>query len=155
MAKTFEIIYQAAGAGTGKVVQIDVYKPDKSKDIGQSGLATEIGTTGRYYKSFDSDAPGWFVEISDNAGGKAVKHFDKDVWDSHGIADAVADIQTAVDAVVSAIATLDMAIGGIGTDLSAIGDDVNGIKTVTDGLNTALAAISDKLDALESPPMVG
>jgi hypothetical protein len=155
MAKTFEIVYQAAGAGTGKTVQVDVYKPDKSKDEDQSGEATEVGTTGRYYKAFDAGAPGWFVEISDNAGGKAVKHFDKDAWDTHGIADAVADAKTAVDSVASAIATLDTAVGGVSTDLSTVSGDVTDIKAVTDGLSTALGTIGDKLDALESPPMVG
>ena len=125
--KTFEVVYQTAGAGTGKVVQVDVYKPDKTLDATQSGVAVEIGTTGRYYKSFDADAPGWFVEISDNAGGKAVKHFGKDSWDGHGVADLVADVQTAVDGLVSSVSDL----------------------------GSQLTVISGKIDDLKSPPMVG
>jgi len=155
MAKTFEVVYQAAGAATGKTVQIDVYKPDKSKDEAQSGAATEIGTTGRYYKSFDADAPGWSIQCSDNDGGKAVKHYGPDIYDAAGVTDVVADVQTAVDAVALAIATLDTAVGGVSTDLGAVAGDVTDIKKVTDGLSEALGAISDKVDALESPPMIG
>jgi len=155
MAKTFEVVYQAAGAATGKTIQIDVYKPDKTLDAAQSGEATEIGTTGRYYKSFDADAPGWSIQCSDDDGGKAVKHYGPDVYDAAGVTDVVADVQTAVDAVASAIATLDTAVGGVSTDIGAVAGDVTDIKTVTDGLSAALGAISDKVDALESPPMIG
>jgi len=155
MAKTFEVVYQAAGAATGKTVQIDVYKPDKTKDETQSGAATEIGTTGRYYKAFDADAPGWSIQCSDDDGGKAVKHYGPDIYDAAGVTDVVADVQTAVDAVASAIATLDTTVGGVSTDLSAVAGNVTDIKTVTDGLSAALGAISDKVDALESPPMIG
>ena len=111
--KTFEIMYQAAGAGTGKTVQFDIFKPDKTIDAVQSGIGAEVGTTGRYYKSFDADAPGWTVEISDDAGGKAVKHFGQEKYDAHGseagrngLISAVADVQTAVDAAALAISTL-------------------------------------------------
>jgi len=153
--KNFEVVYQAAGAGTGKTVQVDVYKPDKTKDVAQSGVAVEIGATGRYYKSFDADMPGWFVELSDDAGGKAVKHFGKDAYDAHGVSDLVADVQTAVGSVASAVAALDLAVGGVSTYLVGVADDVINIKAVTDGLNVALAAISNKIDDLDAPAMVG
>jgi len=70
-----EVLYQAAGAESGLIVTMDVYRPDKSQDVGQSGTANEIGTTGRYYMAFAADAPGWFVLIHDNAGGNAVRQF--------------------------------------------------------------------------------
>ncbi len=70
-----EVIYQASGSVSGLEVQMDVYKPDKVKDEGQSGLATEIGVTGRYYMSFTADSPGWFVLIHDDTGGNAVRQF--------------------------------------------------------------------------------
>lgn len=155
MAKTFEVIYQAAGAGTGKTVQVDVYKPDKSLDAVQSGTAIEIGTTGRYYKSFDADAPGWSIQCSDTDGGKAVKNYGPDIYDAAGVTDAVADVQTAVNAVSDAISALDTALGGVSSDLGAVGSNVSDIKAVTDTLNASLATISNKIDALESPPMVG
>lgn len=153
--KTFETIYQAAGAGTGKTVQFDVYKPDKTLDATQSGMATEIGTTGRYHFSFDADAPGWSCEISDNAGGKAVKHFGKDKWDSHGVADAVADVQTGVNAANSALAALDSAITGIDSKVDAIDTNVTGVATAVTALGTQLSTIEAKVDALAQPPMVG
>jgi len=70
-----QVLYQAAGAESGLIVTMDVYRPDYTKDVDQSGLANEIGTTGRYYMSFAADAPGWFVLIHDNVGGTAVKQF--------------------------------------------------------------------------------
>jgi hypothetical protein len=148
MAKTFEIVYQAAGAATGKDVQVDVYKPDKTLDATQSGLATEIGTTGRYYKSFDADAPGWFCEISDEDGGKAVQHFGKRRWDGHGVADAVADVQTAVDAVAVAIATLDATVTGMDGKVDTIGTDVTALGTQLTDVQAAVAALT-------APPMMG
>jgi len=54
---------------------MDVYRPNKIKDVEQSGLAVEIGSTGRYYMGFITDGPGWFVLIHDNAGGNAVEQF--------------------------------------------------------------------------------
>lgn len=69
------VLYQAAGATSGLVVTMDVHRPDKTKDVLQSGIALEIGTTGRYYWSFVADGPGWFVLIHDNAGGNAVKQY--------------------------------------------------------------------------------
>lgn len=70
-----QVLYQAAGSESGLAVTMDVYRPNATKDETQSGLATEIGTTGRYYMAFNADAPGWFVLIHDNAGGNAVKQF--------------------------------------------------------------------------------
>jgi len=127
MAKTFEVIYQPGGAATGRTVNIDVFKPDKTKDTTQSGTATEVGTTGRYHFNFDAEEPGWFVEISDNAGGKACKHFGKPDWDAHGVGDAVATVAAAV--VV-----------------------VNG---KVDAIDTQLDTVESKIDALQAPPMVG
>ena len=153
--KTFEIMYQAAGAGTGKNVQFDVFKPDKSLDAGQSGLGSEIGSTGRYYKSFDANAPGWTVEISDDAGGKAVKHIGQDKYDAHGSAgginaviSAVADVQTAVDAANTAIGVTD---GKVDTAISNIGDVQADVTTAL----AALVVIDGKVNNISAPPMVG
>lgn len=162
MAKTFEILYQAAGAGTGKTVQFDVYKPDKSLDAVQSGAGAEIGTTGRYHKSFDADAPGWFVEISDDAGGKAIKHIDQDRYDAHGIEGGIAGVITAVGNVQTAVNGLVIAVGDLNTALGETDGKVDGlvtgqgaIQTAVGGLATTLAAMDIKIDGLVAPPMVG
>jgi hypothetical protein len=153
--KTFEIIYQAAGAGTGKTVNMKVFKPDHSEDAAQAAVLTEVGTTGRYYGSFDADAPDWSVNIEDSAGGKSVKHFGKDRWDSHGVADAVANVQTAVDAVNTAIGTLQSLTATIDGKIDAVGLDVGGLVTSVAGLATELGVIEGKIDDLESPSMIG
>jgi len=69
-------VYQAAAVATGLVVTFEVYRPDGTKDEGQGGVASEIGTTGRYLGALTTDKPGWFVLIHDSAGGEAVKQFD-------------------------------------------------------------------------------
>lgn len=155
MAKTFEVIYQAAGAATGKTVQMDVYKPDKSKDIAQSATLTEIGTTGRYYGSFDADAADWHVEVEDDAGGKCVKHYDKAAYDVVGVSALVADVQTAVDNVASAITTLQTLTGSIDGKIDIVDTNVDTLVSDVTSLATALGIVEGKIDALESPPMIG
>lgn len=162
MAKTFEVLYQAAGAGTGLTVTMDIYKPDKTKDAIQSGTATEIGTTGRYYMSFDADAPGWSVEISDSAGGKAVKHFGQEKYDAHGmeggisgLVTAVGNVQTAVDAAVSAIGDLDTALGATDVKVDTVVTGIGNLQTDVTALAAALVTIGDKIDNISEGPMVG
>lgn len=162
MAKTFEVLYQAAGTGTGKIVQFDVFKPDKTKDLVQSGVGAEVGTTGRYYKSLDVDAPGWFVEISDDAGGKAVKHIDKDKYDAHGLPGligglitVVGDIQTAVNNLTIAVDDVDIALATVDGKIDDLGIGQTDIQTAVGGLATTLAAMDIKIDLLGNPPMVG
>lgn len=76
VSATREFVYQTAGAATGLLVQYEVFRPDKTLDSDQSGVASEIGTTGRYFGSFTCDGPGWIVMINDEAGGRAVKRFE-------------------------------------------------------------------------------
>ena len=155
MAKTFEVIYQGAGAATGLTVQVDVFKPDKSQDLAQSGTATEIGTTGRYHKSFDADAPGWFVEISDSNSGKAVQNFGKPEFDGHGVADAVADVQTGVNAANSALGALATALGITDGKINSLVTGQGGISSDIAALAITLATIETKVNSLVAPPMVG
>jgi len=155
MAKTFEVLYQAAGAGTGKTVQYDVFDETKTLVPGESGTANEIGTTGRYYKAVNMLNPGWTVEISDDAGGKAVKHIDQDKWDAHGVGggintviSAVADVQTAVD-------NANTAIGDVNTLLGTVDGKADSMITALADLGLAIDVLDDKLDNLQAPPMVG
>lgn len=160
--KTFEIMYQAAGAGTGKTVQFDVFKPDKTIDAAQSGVGGEIGNTGRYYRSFDADAPGWTVEISDDAGGRAVSHISQERYDAHGAAGGinavllvVADVQTAVDAANLAIAALDTALGVTDGKVDTVISNVGDVQTDVTAALAALAVIDGKVNNISAPPMIG
>jgi hypothetical protein len=155
VAKTFEVMYQAGAAGSGRAVHVDVFKPDKTLDAGQSGAAEEVGGTGRYHKSFVADGPGWFVEISDNHGGSGTKHFGKPEWDGHGIADVVADVAVAVAAVNDAIGALQVAVTGVDSGLAAVAGDVTSINVGVTAIQATLALLENKIDALESPPMIG
>ena len=114
MSKTFEVRYQAPGGQSGlATVQMNVYKADDTLDAVQSVLLMEIGTTGRYKGSFVADAPNWSVHISDGAGGKAVKLFDKPAWDSHGVADLIEDLVGAVEAVADGVASILTQVGSL------------------------------------------
>ncbi len=70
-----QVLYQAGDSVSGLIVTMDVFRPDKTQDTNQSGTANEIGQTGRYYFTFNANAPGWFVLIHDNAGGNGVRQF--------------------------------------------------------------------------------
>lgn len=155
MAKTFEVIYQAAGAGSGKTVDMKVFKPDHTEDATQAATLTEIGTTGRYYGSFVADEADWSVQVEDSVGGKCIKHYGKDAYDSSGIATLVGDVQTAVDNVASAITTLQTLADTVDGKIDAIDANVDGLVTGVAALATQLGVIEGKIDELESPPMIG
>lgn len=155
MAKTFEVIYQAAGAASGLTVQMDVMKADKTVDDTQSGTMTEIGTTGRYYKSFDADSENWSVQCSDPNGGKATKMYDKASYDAHGVAQLVADVQTAISAVASSITTLGTLVTGIDGKTDSIISDVAAANSALSGITSSLTGIDTKIDKLQSPAGIG
>lgn len=153
--KTFEVLYQAQGAATGKTVQMDVYKPDKTKDAAQSAVLTEIGTTGRYYGSFNADAIDWHVEIADDAGGRAVKLYDQATYDVVGVPLLLANVQTAVDNVAAAIGTLQDLTGVVDGKMDVVGADISTLITSVDTLATGLGVIEGKIDDLGAQAMIG
>ena len=153
--KTMTVFYQASNGGTGVAPQVDVFKPDKTQDMAQSGVATEIGATGRYYKTFDADAPDWFCEINDTAGGKAIKHYGKDVYDSHGIADAVADVATGVSSVASAVATLQSIVTGVDAVVNGVATDVTSLVVAVTALSAQLTTVESIVVETKTPPMIG
>jgi len=107
ISELIDVIYQAAGGASGIVVTMDVYDEAGTLDAGQSGAMTEIGTTGRYKKSFTPDAEGlWLVQIDDANSGKAVKSF------SVG-ATNVAQIGATVDAINAKVDDLQIAVEGL------------------------------------------
>jgi hypothetical protein len=137
-----QVIFQAAGAATGIVVTLNVYDEAGILDVVQSGVMAEIGTTGRYKKSFTPDANGeWSVQIADANGGKAVASYSVGNYNVDTVGalvstvDAKADLAAAaIDAVASDIATVDGKI----VDLAA-----------------ALAVVDAKLASIQAPPMIG
>lgn len=127
MSKTFTVEYQAPGSATGLTVTGTCYDEAHAEVVGQSGVFTEVGITGKYYKSFVVDNPDWTVHISDSAGGKAIKHFKKSEWDAHGI-----------DAKVEAV------------DSQLVVTDANILA-----LDSQITVMEGKVDNLTSPPMLG
>ena len=142
------VFYQATNIGTGKTIQMNVYDEGQALDAGKSGTMTEIGSTGRYYKSFTPDVVGfWLIMAYDSVSGKG------QVIETYTI--VVSDIST------------------VGTDVSAVKAKTenlpvdpasqSGIETAIDGAennirgadNDDLKVLSEQIDALESPAMVG
>lgn len=150
-----QVKYQAAKAASGLVVNMDVYKPDNTIDAGQSVVMTEVGTTGEYYAVFNADAPDWYVKCRDANGGAAIKHFDKSIYDTHGIAALVADIQTAVDNVATAIGILQTLTETVDGKMDIVGSNVGDLLTNVAILATGLGVIEGKIDDLGSSAMVG
>lgn len=159
--KTFEVMYQAAGAGSGKTVNMKVFKEDHTEDVGQATTLTEIGTTGRYHGVFDADSEKWSVQVEDNSGGKCVMQLGKRWWVRH-IVDLVGDVQTAIDTANVAIGNLATSLGVVDGKVDVLGTNVDSlvagqgsISTDITALGTAIATIEGKIDDLESPPMIG
>ena len=99
-----DIVYQASGAATGIVATMDVYDEAGTLDVAQSGAMTEVGTTGRYRKSFTPDAEGlWIVQIADAGGGKAVKSYSVGQTNISEIGATVATINAKVDDLQDAV----------------------------------------------------
>lgn len=86
---------------------MDVYGGAGVLDSVQSGAMTEIGTTGRYKKSFTPDAEGlWLVQVSDANGGKAVKSFSVGTTNISEIGATVTTINAKIDAVQDSVDAL-------------------------------------------------
>lgn len=133
-----EITYQAAGAASGVIIHMDVYDETHNLDATQSlsGM-TEIGSTGRYYGSFTPDVIGnWTILMYEfpSGKGKVVKKYEVGTHDI----DAVG---TKTDALPADPAS--------STDISTTEDNIRGADSDT------LETLSDQMDVLESPAMVG
>lgn len=153
--KLMQVKYQAAKAASGLVVNMDVFKPDNTPDAAQSVAMTEVGTTGEYYASFNADAPDWYVKCRDVNGGAAIKHFDKSIYDTYGIAALVADVQTAVNSVATAITTLQSLTGTVDGKIDIVDTNVDTLIAGVTALASSLGVIEGKIDDIGSQPMIG
>lgn len=157
--KTGEVIdvtYQATKATTGLIdVTMEIYDESRAKDgVNFPDVTmTEIGATGRYYGSFTPDAEGVWTVMIDSAtkSGKIVKTFLVVGHNIDSIGDAIAalnnlsaaDVNTEVD---TALADYD---GPTKAELDAAELAIRGADSDT------LETLSDQLDDVSSPPMVG
>lgn len=145
VGKEIKVMYQAAGAGTGKTIEMIVYDElqvvspfDTDIPPGQSLAAMpEIGATGRYRATFTPDVEGdWMVQIRDSVAdsGKVVKHYEIGGHDVDDIGDVTGLIKTQTDLLPS---------------------DPASQVTVDAKVDASEAAIIAEIDSLESPAMVG
>jgi len=134
------VTYQAVGLATGKTITMSVYDEAHALDEGQSGAMAEIGSTGRYWKSFTPDAEGEWIIVMTNTtdgGGDVVKAF---AVAGHDV-DSIGDLVTAVDTLTKASGDGDLAA------MKTILDTESGVKGVAD----AVQAKTDNLPASPAP----
>lgn len=140
--EAIQVIYQAAGAVSGINVTMNVFDEAQVLDAVQSGLMTEIGSTGRYQKSFTPDAGGnWIVEIADTKNGKAVANYSVGDFNLGSVGTIVSSVETKVD-------TAQAAIDSVASDIATVDGKVV-------DLAAALAIVDEKLASIAAPPMIG
>lgn len=154
--EAIDVTYQATKQQTGLTdVTMVIYDETRSLDGTNfpDVTMTEVGSTGRYYGSFTPDAEGAWTVLIDSAtkSGPVVKQFLVTGHNIDSVGDAIAalndlsaaDVNAEVD---TALADYDVANG---TDVSTSETNIRG----TD--NDTLKTISDQIDNVESPPMLG
>lgn len=154
--EVIDVTYQATKTTTGLIdVTMEIYDESRAKDgVNFPDVTmTEIGSTGRYYGSFTPDAEGVWTVMIDSASksGKVVKTFLVVGHNIDSIGDAIAalnnlssaDVNAEVDA---ALADYD---GPTKAELDAAELAIRGADSDT------LETLSDQLDAVEGPPMLG
>lgn len=155
VGQVIEVSYQALNSQSSLTVTMEIYDETHAKDgVNFPDVTmTEFESSGRYYGSFTPDVEGiWNVAISDAAGrGKVIKQFAVAGHDIDAIGDAVAtlnDVSTVeVNAEVdTALADYD---GPTKAELDASESNIRGADSDT------LKSLSDQLDSVSNPPMVG
>lgn len=144
------VTYQAVAVGTGKTITMSVYDEAHALDAGQSGAMAEIGVTGRYWKAFTPDAEGeWIIHMTNttDGGGDTVKSYAVAGHDLDSVGDAVAALENLSAAnVATELGTYDAPTKA---ELDASELAIRGADSDT------LETLSDQLDSVSSPAMVG
>jgi len=144
------VTYQAVAVGTGKTITMSVYDEVHALDAGQSGAMAEIGATGRYWKAFTPDAEGeWIIHMTNttDGGGDTVKSYAVAGHDLDSVGDAVAALENLSAAnVATELGTYDAPTKA---ELDASELAIRGADSDT------LETLSDQLDSVSSPAMVG
>jgi hypothetical protein len=147
--QAIEVTYQANGAQSGLTdAQMDVYDETHTLDAAKSGVMTEIGTTGRYYKAFTPDAQGEWTVMMDSAttSGKVIKHYKVGAHDVDSVGQGVAGLNDLSSSdVATELATYDAATGA---EVAAL-NDLSAANVATE-LETYDAAKKTELDTAES-----
>jgi len=90
------VIFKATKNATA--VNMDVFDEVSVLDAAQSGPMTQIGSSNRWQGSFTPDAEGdWSIEITDNLGGEAIKHYSVGNYNVNSIGANVQSVETKVD----------------------------------------------------------
>jgi hypothetical protein len=151
-----ELTYQATKATTGLTdVTMEIYDETRAKDgVNFPDVTmTEIGSTGRYYGSFSPDAEGdWRVMIdSASKSGKVVRDFKIVGHDIDSVGDAVGALNDVSTAEVNT--EVDTALADYGAPTKA---ELDSAELAIRGADSdTLETLSDQLDNVEGPPMLG
>lgn len=154
--ESIDVTYQAAKETTGLTdVTMQIYDETRSLDgVNFPDVTmTEISSTGRYYGSFTPDAEGvWTVMIdSVTKKGPVVKTFFVVAHNIDSIGDAIAALNNLSAADVNT--EVDTALADYDAPTKAELDTTESNIRGTD--NDSLKDISDQIDNIESPAMLG
>lgn len=151
-----EIVYQAAGATSGLLdVTATIYDEMHNLDGVNFPDVTliELGSTGRYYGSFIPDTEGWWTVPVDSATkpGKLVKSYEVVGHSVDSVGDSVAALNDLSAAEVYGATGTALVDYDAPTKIEL--DTAEASIRGTDG--DTLKTISDQVDGLASPPMLG
>lgn len=150
-----EVTYQALNSQTGLVVTMEIYDETHVKDGVNFAdvVMTEIVASGRYYGVFTPDVEGiWNVVMSSAGGvGKVVKQFAVAGHDVDSVGDAVGALNDVSTAQVNT--EVDTALADYDGPTKAELDTHEG--NIRGGDADTLETLSDQLDSVSNPPMVG
>ena len=150
-----EVTYQALNSQTGLVVTMEIYDETHVKDAVNFAdvVMTEMAVSGRYYGAFTPDVEGlWNIVMSDAAGkGKVVKQYAVAGHDVDSVGDAVGALNDVSTAQVNT--EVDTALTDYDAPTKA---ELDTHETNIRGADAdTLETLSDQLDSVSNPPMVG
>jgi len=155
--ESIKVLFKATNGSTS--VNMDVFDETDTQDVAQSGAMTQLGASNRWIASFTPDANGdWSILCSDNKGGEVVKHFSVGDYNIQSIGANVQSVETKVDnlndiSVSEVNSEVDTALADYDAPTKAELDISEQNIRGTDGDD--LKSLSDQIDGLSSPPMIG
>lgn len=156
ISEVIEVTYQATKSTSGLTdVKMEIYDETHAKDgVNFPDVTmTEIGSTGRYYGVFTPDAEGIWNILIDSATkkGEVVKQYAVVGYNVDAVGDAVAALNDISTADVNAQADTALADydGPTKTELDTAESNIRGTDSDT------LKDLSDQIDGVEAPPMIG
>ncbi|RPJ39999.1 MAG: hypothetical protein EHM35_00785 [Planctomycetaceae bacterium] len=135
--------FQAVGGRADLTVQMDVFDTTDAKVLGQCVVMAPVADApGAYSAAFTPNAEGdWLVRITDSGGGKAIKSFSVGPVNLKDVATTVNAVGNAVVTVDGKADAINAAVGGVAAAVADMRTVVNAIQTQVGTLGDSQAMI--------------